>query len=266
MRYSAAVNWQAGSDGLLLAWHAALQCAQSEASAQCEGSLGELDLFAGLFGGGKQGIVRDGSGAPSPADTVFAGGSRHAAAGNAQALSTLGPVAGRSCKQLKQCASRTYAMPRLQHKLADESQGLGAVVGRREERAEKKPYGRPGEGEERRSAARGIAPVMKGKGISGGLVSERRKHRLHRLQADAELDLFTFSVASRRKMVRHRPDRCRESSGLKKTTTPIRSEGVGDAVSTEGMQERFRAWSGQAEKREKGSQMPSLETARCRMR
>ena len=66
--------------------------------AQCEGSLGELDLFAGLLGGGKQGIVRDGIGAPSPADTVFAGCSRHAAAGNAQALSTLGPVAGRSCK------------------------------------------------------------------------------------------------------------------------------------------------------------------------
>ena len=38
---------------------------------------------------------------------------------------------GKVGKQLNQRASRTYAMLRLQHKLADESQDLGAVLGRR---------------------------------------------------------------------------------------------------------------------------------------
>ena len=118
------------------------------------------------------------------------------------------------------------------------------------ERAEKKPYGRPGEGGKRRSAARGIAPFMKGKGIGGGLVSVRWKHRLHRLQADAELDLFCGEQAKNGAPTS--TGSMQGSSGLRKTTTPIRSERVGDAVSTGGMQERFRAWSGQAgkEKRE----------------
>ena len=89
---------------------------------------------------------------------------------------------------------------------------------------------------------------MKGKGISGGLVSERRKHRLHRLQADAELDIF---CGEQPKHGAPASTKAMQGIGrLEKTTTPIRSERVGDAVSTEGMQERFRAWSGQAEKRE----------------
>ena len=110
--------------------------------AQCEGSLGELDLFAGVFGGGKQGIVPDGSGGPSPAETVFAGGARYAAAGNAQALSTLGPGAGEKLENNSTNVRAGHTPCRVystnwptNRRTWEQSSAEG------EERAEKKPYG-----------------------------------------------------------------------------------------------------------------------------
>ena len=75
---------------------------------------------------------------------------------------------------------------------------------------------------------------MKGKGISGGLVPDRPKHRLHRLHAEAEFNFFFGKQAKN-----GAPTSTESMQGvarLEETTTPTRSECVGDAVSMEEVQ------------------------------